>query len=330
MEKTLVTGFRPTGKLHIGHLVGVVDELVRLQDNYKCFIEIADYHAMTDRLDYSGFLDNTYEIVKDFLVSGIDPENSIVFIQSEVKEHSELNTILSMTTPLSILERNPTVKERVRNLEIKNISYGFLGYPVLQAADILIYKGEKVPVGEDQLPHLEVTRYIAKRFNGIFGYTFPEPEPVLSDYPNLPGIDGRKMSKSYNNYILPTESKEEIKSKVIKMFTDPKRPFRSDVGHPEDCPVFYYHKVFNKNKEDIERVKRCCKDASLGCIEDKEYLAKLLYEYYIPYNEKRRECTTDFISDVLNEGVRNAREITKRNIEEIKGKIGISRKRSAY
>jgi tryptophanyl-tRNA synthetase len=265
VKEVILSGMRPTGPLHIGHLFGALKNWKKLQDEgYNCFYMIADYHALSTEYSNPGKIkEYVEEIAIDFISSGLDPEKSTIFIQSLVPEHTELHLIFSMFVPLGWLERNPVYKEQVEEIYDKDLhTYGFLGYPVLQAADILIYKAELVPIGQDQIPHLELTREIARRFNYLYGYTFPEPQALLTETPKIPGIDGRKMSKSYNNAIYLKDSPEEIKNKVSKMFTDPKRIYRKDPGHPQTCPVFLYHKIFNENR--VGEIESDCKNATIG------------------------------------------------------------------
>ena len=307
MSYRILSGFRPTGKIHIGNIFGALQNWKELQEENECFFEIADYHALTTGYDNTENLRNDImEIAIDWLAFGLDPEKSVIFVQSDVPDHIELFTLFSMITPLPWLERNPTLKEQLKELNIKTIHFGHLGYPVLQAADILIYRSTAVPVGEDQLPHIELTREIARRFNNLYGNVFPEPIALLTKYPRVPGPDGKRMSKSLNNTILLSEEPEEIKKKVKQAFTDPQKIRKNDKGHPDNCVVFAYHKIFNvKNKEQRERD---CKSGTIGCVECKEDCTTTMIEYLSPYREKRNELKKNesYIKDILKTGAHKA------------------------
>jgi len=324
MERVL-SGMRPTGYLHLGNYVGALRQWVQLQDSYECFYMVADLHAMTTEFDQNIDLKElTIEMVIDWLAAGVDPNKSVIFVQSTVPEHSELFTILSMITPLGWLERNPTYKDAKENMKDKDLSnVGFLSYPVLQAADIIIYKATKVPVGKDQLPHLEITREIVRRFNYLFGEVFPEPQAILGEVPHVYGIDGRKMSKSYNNAIYIKDSKEEILKKVKMMVTDVGRPRRSDPGHPDDCKVFPLYKIFYP--EIVDTVVEECTSAKIGCIECKDRIAEKLIEYLEPIKERRDyyEKHRDEVIDILREGSKKAREVASKTMEEVRNAIKI-------
>jgi tryptophanyl-tRNA synthetase len=279
MKKRILSGMRPTGKLHLGHLVGALDNWVKLQDEYECFFMVADWHALMSEYENTAVLsESMLDNVIDWLSAGIDPVKSTLFIQSEVPQHLELNMIFSCLTPLGWLERCPTYKEQLREIKTRNLNtYGFLGYPVLQAADILLYKAEKVPVGEDQLPHLELTREIARRFNSLYKKElFPSPDAILTKAPRLLGLDGRKMSKSYDNTIGLSDSAETIKKKTQAMFTDPKRIKLTDKGHPEICNVFSYYSIFIPQMQ--KEASDWCRNAKLGCTDCKKRLALGLIE----------------------------------------------------
>ncbi|MCM8818404.1 MAG: tryptophan--tRNA ligase [Candidatus Omnitrophica bacterium] len=326
MKKIVLSGMRPTGPLHIGHLFGALKNWEKLQNKgYECYYMIADYHALSTEYSNSKNIKNyVEEIAIDFISSGLDPEKSTIFIQSLVPEHIELHLIFSMITPVPYLERNPVYKEQVEEIKDKDLhTYGFLGYPVLQAADILIYKANSVPIGIDQLPHLELTREIARRFNYLYGETFPEPEAILTETPKIPGIDGRKMSKSYNNAIYLKDSPEIIKEKVSKMFTDPKRIYRKDPGHPETCPVFLYHKIFNSVK--IKEIESDCKNAIIGCTDCKKMLGEKIVEYLEDIRKKRKELEKNKkgLLEKLKYGSEKARKIAQKTILEVKEKTGI-------
>jgi len=380
--KVVLSGMRPTGRMHVGHLKGVLENWVNLQENYKCYFEVADWHALTDEPTRNReILRNTLDMVKDWLAVGIDPKRSVIFRQSLVPQHAEIHLIFSMLVSVNRLLRNPTFKEKVSELrkkksEIKlslnlenlsvegevggivefikgedkekgekflrgvigrikeevlerlsfldfndslipsEISYGFLGYPVLQAADILIYKGELVPVGEDQIPHLELSREIARDFNRIYGEVFPIPEPLLTEIPKILGIDGRKMSKSYNNAIFISDTPEEIAQKVKRSITDPMKIRKGDPGRPEICPIFYLHKAFNPDES--YEIEENCRKGVLGCVDCKNRIAGKLISALEPYREKAEELSDDLIMDVIREGSRVARERAEETVEEVR------------
>ena len=326
MEKVILSGMRPTGPLHIGHLFGALKNWKKLQDEgYNCFYMIADYHALsTEYSNPQKIKEYVEEVAIDFISSGLDPEKSTIFIQSLVPEHSELQLIFSMFVPIGWLERNPVYKEQIEEISDKDLhTYGFLGYPVLQAADILIYKAELVPIGIDQLPHLELTREIARRFNYLYGNTFPEPQALLTETPKIPRIDGRKMSKSYNNAIYLKDSPDEIKNKVSRMFTDPKRIYRKDPGHPETCPVFLYHKIFNENR--VGEIENDCKNAIIGCTDCKKELSEKVILYLSDIKKKREEIekNKENLWEILKKGSEKAREIAEKTVLEVKEKVGL-------
>ena len=325
-KKTILSGMRPTGPLHIGHLFGALKNWKKLQDEgYNCFYMIADYHALsTEYASSEKIKEYVLEVSLDFLISGLDPEKSTIFIQSEVYQHSELNLIFSMITPIPWLERNPVYKEQLEQIKGKDLhTYGFLGYPVLQAADILIYKANYVPIGVDQLPHLELTREIARRFNYFYGETFPIPEPLLTETPKIPGTDGRKMSKSYGNCIYLKDEEGVIKEKVSKMFTDPKRIYKKDPGHPETCPVFAYQKIFNEKR--AGEIEKECKNAKIGCTECKKELGEVLSLFLKPMREKRKEMEKDKenLWKILKKGSEKAKEVAEKTMDEVKTKTGL-------
>ncbi len=321
--KTILSGMRPTGKLHIGHYAGVLKNWVKLQDTYRCFFMVADLHALTTEYENTKEIkQNVYEIVCDWLACGIDTQKAVVFCQSDVPEHSELHLIFSMITPLGWLYSCPTYKEQLKEQSAKDLkTYGFLGYPVLQAADILLYNAEYVPVGKDQIPHIELTREIARRFNNFYGNYFVEPQALLTESPYIPGIDGRKMSKSYNNCIYLTDEEEEIDKKVYQMFTDPNKIRKNDPGNPENCVVLAFHKVFNKEK--AKEIESLCREGKLGCVEDKKNLAKLLNEILTPIREKRKSFTKEKIEKILLEGQQQASSVAKKTINDVKKLVGI-------
>jgi tryptophanyl-tRNA synthetase len=316
-SKVVLSGMRPTGKLHLGHLVGVLENWVELQKKHNCFFLIADYHALTTNVDTSGIYENSIEMLIDWLASGINPELSPLFRQSQVKEHAELHLIFSMLISVSRLERNPTLKEQVRDLQLDNITYGHLGYPVLQAADILLYKGELVPVGEDQLPHVEITRDIARRFNQVYGEVFPEPEPLLTEFARLPGLDGKRMSKSLGNTILISDPSDEIKIKMKKAFTDPQKIYKGDPGRPDICLVFTYHKKFNP--DEVPEIRKGCESGQLGCVECKARCAEKIIEFLRPIQEKRKyfESHKEEVKEILASGEERARVVAQKTMDEV-------------
>lgn len=320
-EKRIMSGMRPTGKLHLGNLFGALENWVKLQNEYKCFFSIVDWHALTTGYEDTSDLQRYIrEMTIDWLSAGIDPEKATVFVQSHVKEHAELHLLLSMITPISWLERNPTYKDQLKQLKEKNIStHGFLGYPVLQSADILAYKAEKVPVGEDQLPHLELSREIARRFNYLYKPIFPEPQAILNEVKILPGIDGRKMSKSYNNTIEISDDAATIRQKVSKMITDPQRIRKTDPGNPEICTVYAFHKVFS-DLEKREEIDEECRKGAIGCVDCKKRLAEIMIETLNPIIQRRQELIKkpDYIDDVLQEGKKRAEEVAKQTLNEVR------------
>ena len=329
----VLSGMRSTGKLHLGNFVGALDNWVHLQKDYDCFFFIADWHALTtDYADTSKVKENSLEVMLDWLAAGLDPEHSTLFIQSHVPQHAELHLLLSMITPLGWLERVPTYKEQRQNIKDKDLgTYGFLGYPVLQAADILIYLADYVPVGEDQVPHVELTREIARRFNMFYSgkrsYVFPEPQPLLTHAPKLPGTDGRKMSKSYDNYILLSEPEASIRSKLKTMVTDPARVRRSDPGNPDVCPVGDLHKIFS-TKETLAEVYRGCRSAGIGCIECKGWSADAIVSTLAPMQERRRKYEDDprLAWDILEAGAARAHKSADSTMKVVRDAMGISRK----
>ncbi len=322
MERVL-SGMRPTGKLHLGHLEGVLKSYIEMQKNYEAYYMVADWHALTT--DYEkpeNVTENTIEMYKDWLSVGIDPEKATLFIQSEVKEHAELYLLLGLLTPVPWLERNPTYKEQKQEIKDRDLStYGFLGYPVLQAADILIYNAHKVPIGEDQRPHLELTREIARRFNFLYGKFFNEPQEILTQMPKLPGIDGRKMSKSYNNAIFLSDSEKDVEEKVRQMFTDPQKIKKDDIGHPDNCVVCAFYSVYDKEK--VEEVIKECRQGKRGCVDCKKQLARKLNEVLTPIREKREEIekNIDKIKDIIIYGNKKAQKTAKETMDVVREKM---------
>jgi tryptophanyl-tRNA synthetase len=314
-----LSGMRPSGRLHLGNHLGALANWVRLQESMECFYFVADWHVLTDTSDVSEVPRNTIEMVADWLAAGLDPERSTLFVQSLVKEHAELHLLLSMATPVSWLERVPTYKERIEQLHLESPSYGLLGYPVLQAADILMYKANWVPVGIDQVPHIELTREIARRFNGTFGAVFVEPDARLTEIPKVPGTDGRKMSKSYDNTIELGDSGETIVKKVRPMMTDPARKRRSDPGNPEVCPVFDLHKIFTHDA-DREWAANGCRTAGIGCLDCKDALLRHMVPALEPIRERRVKFAEqpDAIVDILHAGTERARGVARQTMEEVR------------
>ncbi|GAB4297084.1 MAG: tryptophan--tRNA ligase [Ignavibacteriaceae bacterium] len=322
MKKRILSGMRPTGKLHIGHLVGALENWVRLQDEYQNFHLIADYHTLTTNFDTSEIYNDSIDMLIDWLAAGLNPEKSPMFRQSKIKEHTELNLIFSMLITVNRLERNPTVKDQVRDLKIEQISYGHLGYPVLQAADILLYKGNAVPVGDDQVPHIEITREIARRFNNLYGNVFPEPEPLLTKFPRLPGIDGKaKMSKSLGNSILISDEPDVIKSKLRKAVTDPNKVRKGDPGNPDICLVFDYHKKFNPSE--VPDIDTGCRSGALGCLDCKMKCAAAVISYLEPIRDKRKyfELRNSEVVDILLDGENRARKVAQETMAEVHEKM---------
>jgi tryptophanyl-tRNA synthetase len=307
----VLSGLRPTGRVHLGNYFGAVKNWVELQDRYPCFFFVADWHALTsDYADPSRIRSSTFDAVADWLAAGLDPSKCILFLQSEVKEHAELHLLLSMVTPLPWLERVPTFKDQQEQLVDKELNtYGFLGYPLLQTADIIVYRAGYVPVGEDQASHLELSREIVRRFNNFYGPVFPEPQPLFTATPKVPGLDGRKMSKSYGNTIPLTAGADEIRSLVMTMFTDPNRVRRTDPGNPDICNLFQFHKLFS-DESTIARVDHECRTAQIGCVQDKKLLAEIIIESLAPMRARREEIARDpsLVWDALRAGNAKARE----------------------
>jgi tryptophanyl-tRNA synthetase len=315
---------RPTGPAHLGHLVGAFDNWVAMQDELECFYCIVDWHALTtDYANTTELRNNIRELALDFLAVGLDPNRSTLFVQSHVPAHAELHLLLSMVVPLPWLERVPTYKEQIEQLREKDLNtYGFLGYPLLQSADILIYRADFVPVGEDQKPHVELTREIARRFNNFYGPVLPEPDVRLTPTPKLPGTDGRKMSKSYGNTVDLGEDEKSIRQKLKTMITDPARKLRTDPGDPALCPVFDLHKVFS-TEETRAWAAEGCKTAGIGCIECKTALADHLVARIAPISERRRdyEKRPKDVRDIFLEGARRAREVTERTMTDVRSAV---------
>jgi len=320
---------RPTGRLHLGNLQGALKNWVDLQNDGKneCFYFVADWHALTS--DYSAtdqIHENIMEMILDWLSVGLDPEQSTLFVQSAIKEHAELYLLLGMITPLAWLERNPTYKEMKDELSGKDLStYGFLGYPVLQAGDIIIYRGQGVPVGVDQLPHIELTREIARRFNFLYGEeVFPIPEPLLTEAPKLLGIDGRKMSKSYGNSIYISDEAGEVQTKVAAMFTDPQRIRRKDPGNPDICNVYSFHWLYSA-EEETARINQECRTAGIGCTDCKKLLAEKIIAAMIPIHERRRQLSNrlDDVRQIIAQGNLKASVVARETMEKVRNAMKI-------
>jgi tryptophanyl-tRNA synthetase len=330
-KKRVLSGMRSTGKLHLGNYVGALENWVRMQEKYDCFFFIADWHALTtDYADTSRIKENSVDVLLDWLAAGLDPDKCVMFIQSHIPAHAELHLLFSMITPLGWLERVPTYKEQRDNIKDKDLAtYGFLGYPVLQSADILIYKGDFVPVGEDQVAHVELTREIARRFNGFykgkFGDVFPEPQALLTPTPKLPGTDGRKMSKSYGNTIMLTDPEPVVRQKLKTMVTDPARVRRTDPGNPDLCPVGDLHKIFS-DKLTMAKVNEGCRSAGIGCIECKGWAADALVKVLNPMQERRKkyEDNPRLAWDILEVGTARAATVAGATMDEVREAMGMS------
>jgi tryptophanyl-tRNA synthetase len=322
---------RPTGQLHLGHLVGALNNWAALQDQYDCFYFVADWHALTsDYADTSAIVGNAYDMAADWIAAGLDPERSTLFVQSLVPEHAELFLLLSMPTPISWLERVPTYKEQMQQLAEKDLSMlGFLGYPLLQTADVIIYNARYVPVGADQVAHLELSREIVRRFHNFYGELFVEPEPLLTKTSRLPGLDNRKMSKSYGNTINLSDDAETVRKKVMQMYTDPKR-VRADVpGTVEGNPVFDYHDAFNPNEAEVEDLKTRYRTGTVGDVEVKKKLVSALNTYMEPIRARRAEVLAkpDTLRDILHEGSRKARGIAQETMARVRSAVKLDYRR---
>ena len=323
----ILSGMRPTGPLHIGHLTGALDNWVRLMDTYECFFAIVDWHALTtDYADPKDVRDNVLEVATDWLAAGLDPARSTLFIQSLVPEHAELHLLLSMIIPVPWLERVPSYKEQQNQLAEKDLStYGFLGYPLLQSADIMIYKADAVPVGEDQAPHVELSREVVRRFNHFYGPVFPEPKTLLTEVPRVPGTDGRKMSKSYGNAVFLKDPPDVVRQKIKPMVTDPARKRRTDPGNPDICPVFDLHKAFS-SKETQEWAAQGCRTAGIGCLDCKGKLIDHLLQRLEGIHARRPEFAArpDTVWDILRAGSQRAREVARATMEQVRSAMKIA------
>ncbi len=328
----IFSGMRPTGKLHIGHWLGALQNWVGLQDDYECVFGIVDWHALAGGgwSKREELRENVYQMAIDYLAMGLDPDKSPIVVQSQMKQHAELHVILSMVVPTPWLLRNPAIKEQARDLglvgedeDLTKIDYGYLGYPVLQAADIIVYKATHVPVGEDQVPHIELTREIARRFNHIFGNVFPEPEALLTPIPRLLGTDNRKMSKSYDNSIFIADDPDEIQKKVRTMITDPEKVRRNDPGHPDICNVFSYHVIFNERE--IHEIRPTCESGMLGCVVCKKNLAAIISDVLQPFREKRKywENNRDEIERIFEQSAERAHEITDATMADVRKAVNL-------
>jgi len=315
-----------SGKLHLGNLVGALSNWVRLQEKYDCYYFIADWHSLTTGYaDPSSIKESTKDLLINFLAAGLDPEKCTIFIQSKVMEHAELHLLLSMITPVGWLERVPTYKEKQQELAEKDLStYGFLGYPLLQTADIIIYRAKYVPVGIDQVPHLEISREIARRFNFLYKEIFPEPEALLTEFPKVVGVDGRKMSKSYDNAVYLSDSPEEVEKKIRTMVTDPARVKKTDIGDPELSPVYQLHKIFS-SKDEQKYVAEGCRTAGIGCIECKKILIKNLFTVMEPIWTKRNELirNPDILHDITAKGTEKARKVAEETMQFVREAMGL-------
>ncbi len=326
-KKRILSGMRPTGPLHMGNYLGALKNWVTMQEEYDCFFFVADWHALTsDYENPANMTDYVRQILIDWFSVGLSPEKSTIFVQSKVPEHAELYLILSMITPVPWLERNPTYKDQIVQMQNKDLStFGFLGYPVLQAADIIMYKAQGIPVGVDQVPHVEITREIARRFNYLYGPVFPEPEAILTETPKILGIDRRKMSKSYDNAIFLSDSPEQVHAKVMQMITDPQRMRRSDPGNPDICNVFEFHKLYT-DPATVARINEECRTAAIGCVECKKIMAANLATAMAPIHEKRCyfEDHPEIITEIMENGSRKARQVAMETMEQVRNAVKIT------
>jgi tryptophanyl-tRNA synthetase len=327
MAPRVLSGMQPSGLMHLGNLLGALENWKTLQTQYECYFFVADWHAIsTNYADTSRIKEFTRELLIDWLASGIDPDRATIFVQSSVPEHAVLHLLLSMIVPIPWLERNPTYKEKQEEIKEKDLStYGFLGYPVLQAADILLYKPDFVPVGKDQLPHLELTRELGRRFNNLYKPVFPEPKEHLTKFPKVPGTDGRKMSKSYHNTINLSDTEPVVRQKLKTMVTDPARVRRTDKGNPDICPVFDFHKMYS-SPEIIKQIDQDCRTAAIGCIDCKHQLADAMVAQLKPMWDKRASLTEqpEQIHHIVEEGQKRASRMAKQTMAEVNEAMNIS------
>jgi tryptophanyl-tRNA synthetase len=317
---------RPTGPLHLGNYHGALDNWIAMQEEYECFFFIADWHALTSDYENPGNIQRfVQEMMIDWLSAGLSPDKCTLFVQSSVMEHAELFLLLSMFTPVPWLERNPTYKDQIIQLDNKDLStFGFLGYPVLQAADIIMYKANGVPVGIDQVPHIEITREIARRFNYLYGNVFPEPDAILTQSSKILGLDRRKMSKSYNNAIYLSDSPEDIRAKVSTMITDPNRARRKDPGNPEICNVFEFHKLYSPPSV-VEEINGQCRSAAIGCVDCKKIMAENLISALSPIREKRKffEERPEMVLEIIASGNQKAQAVARQTMKEVRSAVHI-------
>ncbi|MCX5880994.1 MAG: tryptophan--tRNA ligase [Deltaproteobacteria bacterium] len=325
-KKRILSGMRPTGPLHLGNYHGALDNWIAMQEEYDCFFFIADWHALTSDYENTGNISRfVQEMMIDWLSAGLSPEKCTLFVQSNVMEHAELFLLLSMITPVPWLERNPTYKDQIIQLDNKDLStFGFLGYPVLQAADIIMYKANGVPVGIDQVPHIEITREIARRFNYLYGKVFPEPDAILTQSSKILGLDRRKMSKSYNNAIYLSDSPEDIRAKVSTMITDPNRARRKDPGNPEICNVFEFHKLYSPSPV-VEEINSQCRSATIGCVECKKIMAENLINALAPIRDKRKyfEERPEMVQEIIASGNQKAQAVAQQTMKEVRRAVRI-------
>ena len=328
MKDRVLSGMQASGKLHIGNLVGALQNWVRLQNQYDCFYFVADWHALTTGYAHpEAIKESTQDLILNFLAAGLDPDKCTIFIQSRIPEHAELHLLLSMITPMGWLERVPTYKEKMQELKERDLStYGFLGYPLLQTADIIIYRAKYVPVGIDQVPHLEISREIARRFNYLYREVFPEPEALLTEFPKVPGVDGRKMSKSYDNAVYLSDPPGVVEQKLRTMMTDPARKRRTDVGEPELSPVHHLHKIFS-SKEEQEFTAHGCRTAEIGCIDCKKILIKNVFKVLEPIWAKRNELLSnpDLLHDIVQKGTEKAKKVTEETMALVRDAMGLGK-----
>jgi tryptophanyl-tRNA synthetase len=327
-RKRILSGMRPTGKLHIGHLLGAIDNWKQLQDEYECFYMIADWHALTTAYKNPKDVPNDIrEVILDYLAGGVDPTRATFYVQSDVPEIAHLHLLLSMIVPVSWLERSPSYKDQITQLGSDIATYGFLGYPVLMTTDIIIFKAEAVPVGQDQVPHLELCREIVRRFNNLYRPVFPEPQPKLTRFAAVPGLDGRKMSKSYGNSILISDEPNVIEKKMKSCITDPQKQYRGDPGRPEICTVYYFHKTFNE--ADTPEIYQGCTSGQLGCVDCKKRATAGMLKHLEPIQQRRKELAANpqQIDQMLAEGAQKARTVAARTLDQARRAMGLGRKK---
>lgn len=324
-KERVLSGMQASGRVHLGNLVGALQNWVKLQDKYDCYYFIADWHALTTGYaNPSAIHESAKDLLLNFLSVGLDPDKCTIFTQSRILEHAELHLLLSMITPLGWLERVPTYKEKQQELKDRDLAtYGFLGYPLLQTADIIIYRAKHVPVGVDQVPHLEISREVARRFNNFYGDVFPEPEALLTEFPKVPGVDGRKMSKSYDNAIYLSDSPQEVEHKIKTMATDPARIRRTDRGDPDLSPVHQLHKIFS-SKEEQDYVAEGCRTAGIGCIDCKKILIKNVFKVLEPIWTKREELikNPDLLKGIVDKGNEKARKVCQETMAIVRNAMG--------